>query len=242
MNLWKEYHACEGARCQARDSRRTRHRQVEPVFSICTKYWYNTGMDRTPHPFGQLVGPARGRLIEALRAGSGSGVHLRELSRGSGLSLSSLQRELEHLLSSGLLRRRTQANRVVFDLRREEPLVRLLLAAATALELRGVSLNGMPADRDAEKSFVDLCAHFPPDAALWKGLGGTEFLAGVAVLLAGHHGFERQAYLALAESLSPGSSTLGRHAAWHKAHRPDLPRLFSMIDRERRTYARSEDQ
>ena len=71
-------------------------------------------MDGAQSPLGELVGPARGRLIEALRAGPGSGVHLRELSRGSGLSLSSLQRELEHLLSSGLLRRRTQANRVVF--------------------------------------------------------------------------------------------------------------------------------
>jgi len=197
--------------------------------------------DATP-PLSELVGPARGRLIEALRAGSGSGVHLRELSRGSGLSLSSLQRELEHLLSSGLLRRRTQANRVVFDLKREDPLVKLLLAAATAIELRGASLNGMPADRDAEKTFVGLCAHFPPEAALWRGLGDADFLAGIAVLLAGHHGFERAAYLALAESLSPGSSTRERHEAWHKAHRPGLPRLFSMVDRERRTYARSENQ
>jgi DNA-binding transcriptional ArsR family regulator len=195
-------------------------------------------MDRTP--FHELVGPARGRLIEALHAGSG--VHLRELSRGAGLSLSSLQRELDRLLSSGLLTRRKQANRIVFELKREEPLVRLLLAAAAALELRGVLLKGMPADRKAEKAFVGLCAHFPPDVELWKNLGDAEFLAGVAVMLAGHSGFDRAAYLALAESLFPGSSARERYGAWHRAHRPDLPRLFSMVDRERRTHARVEDQ
>src|SRR6266446_1466154 len=116
------------------------------------------GMDRTAHPLRELIGPARGRLFEALRSGPESGVHLRELSRGAGLSLSSLQRELDRLLSSGLLRRKTQANRVVFDLKREEPLVKLLLAAAAALELRGIRLIGMPSDRDAERAFIDLCA------------------------------------------------------------------------------------
>ncbi len=199
-------------------------------------------MERATHPFRELIGPARGRLFEALRSGPESGVHLRELSRGAGLSLSSLQRELDRLLSSGLLRRRTQANRVVFDLKRDEPLVKLLLASAAALDLRGVRLKGMPSDRDAERTFVDLCAHFPPDAELWGRLGDAEFLAGVAVLLAGHSGFERAAYLALAESLSPGASAPDRHAAWHRTHRPNLPRLFSMIDRERRTHARAEDQ
>jgi len=199
-------------------------------------------MERASHPFRELIGPARGRLFEALRSSPESGVHLRELSRGAGLSLSSLQRELDRLLSSGLLRRRTQANRVVFDLKRDEPLVKLLLAAAAALELRGIQLRKMPSDRSAESAFVGLCAHFPPDAELWKGLGDAEFLAGVAVVLAGHSGFDRAAYLALAESLSPGASTPERHEAWHRAHRPNLPRFFSMIDRERRTHARAENQ
>jgi len=199
-------------------------------------------MEPTTHPLHELIGPARGRLIEALRSSSESGVHLRELSRAAGLSLSSLQRELERLLASGLLSRRTQANRVVFDLKRDEPSVKLLLAAVAALELREVRLSRMPSDRDAEKAFVDLCAHFSPDAELWKGLGDAEFLAGVAIMLAGHSGFDRAAYLALAESLSPGASTLDRHEAWHRAHRPNLPRLFSMIDRERRTHARAENQ
>ena len=146
------------------------------------------------------------------------------------------------MLSAGLLRRTARANRVVFGLKREAPFVKLLLAASAALGLREVPLRGLPSDRDAEKVFVDLCAHFPPDPALWKGLGDAEFLAGVAVVLAGHSGFDRAAYLALAESLSPGASTPDRHVAWHRAQRPNLPRLFAMIDRERRTHARAEDQ
>jgi hypothetical protein len=129
---------------------------------------------------------------------------------------------------------------VVFELKREEPLVKLLLALATALELREVRLVRMPADRGGEKAFVDLCAHFPPDVELWKRLGDAKFLSGVAVLLAGHSGFDRAAYLALAESLSSGASTLERHEMWHRTHRPNLSRLFPMIDRERRTHARAE--
>src|SRR5439155_20833892 len=124
------------------------------------------GMDRTAHPLHDLIGPARGRLIEALRSGPESGVPLRELARGAGLSLSSLQRELERLLASSLLSRRTRSNRVVFDLKRDVPLVKLLLATAAAPELREARLTRMPSDRGAEKAFVDLCAHFPPDADL----------------------------------------------------------------------------
>jgi len=100
----------------------------------------------------------------------------------------------------------------------------------------------MPSARGTEKAFVDLCAHMPPDAELWRGFGDPEFLAGVAVTLAGHSGFDRPAYLALAEALSPDASVPDRHEAWHRAHHPNLPRLFSMIDRERRTHARAEHQ
>src|SRR5439155_22185633 len=106
-------------------------------------------MARTTHPLRELIGPARGRLIEALRSGPESGVHLRELSRGAGLSLSSPQRELESLLASGLLSRRTQANRVVSDLRRAQPLGKLLLATAGALDLREIRLTRLLAYRPA---------------------------------------------------------------------------------------------
>ena len=193
------------------------------------------------HPLHVLVGPARGRLLDALRAGPDSGVHLRELARGAGLSLSSLQKELDRLSSLGVLRRTSKANRVFHGLRREDPFVKLLLAAATALELRGARFKAMPSDRDTEKALVEFCAHFPPDAELWRQFGDPEFLAGVAVMLAGHHGFERSAYVALAETLYPGSSTFEQYEEWHRTHRPDFPRLFSMIDRERRVHARADD-
>ena len=189
-----------------------------------------------------LVGPARGRLLEALRSGPDSGVHLRELARGAGLSLSSLQKELDRLSSLGMLSRHSKGNRVFLKLKRRDPFVKLLLAAATALELRGVRFKAMPSDRVTEKAFVDFCAHFPPDAELWQQFGDLKFLAGVAVMLAGHYGFERSAYLALAETLSPGSSTVEQYEAWYRKYKPDFPRLFSMIDRERRVHARVGDQ
>lgn len=199
-------------------------------------------MRQPVHPFHVLVGPARGRLLQALRSGPDSGVHVRELARGAGLSLSSLQKELDRLSSLGVLSRTSKANRVFHGLRRQDPFVKLLMAAATALELRGVKFKAMPSDRDTEKAFVEFCAHFPPDAELWRQFGDPEFLAGVAVMLAGHHGFERSAYLALAETLYPSSSTLEQYEKWHRTHGPDFPRLFSMIDRERRVHARAGDQ
>lgn len=199
-------------------------------------------MSQLVNPLHVLVGPARGRLLDALRSGPDSGVHLRDLARGAGLSLSSLQKELERLSSLGVLSRTSKANRVFHGLRRQDPFVKLLMAAATALELRGARFEAMPSDRDSEKALVEFCAHFPPDAGLWRQFGDPEFLAGVAVMLAGHQGFERSAYLALAETLNPGSSTFEQYERWHRTHRPDFPRLLSMMDRERRVHARVDDQ
>lgn len=199
-------------------------------------------MSQLVDPFHVLVGRARGRLLQALRSGPDSGVHLRELARGAGLSLSSLQKELDRLSALGALSRTSKANRVFLGLKRRDPFVRLLMAAATALELQGAEFKAMPSDRDTEKCLVEFCAHFPSDAELWRPFGDPEFLAGVAVMLAGHHGFERSAYLALAESLYPGSSTFEQYEKWHRTHKPDFPRLFSMIDRERRVHARAGDQ
>lgn len=198
-------------------------------------------MSQLAHPLHVLVGPARGRLLDALRSGPDSGVHLRELARGAGLSLSSLQKELDRLSSLGVLSRTSKANRVFHGLKRGDPFVKLLLAAATALKLRTARFGAMPSDRDTEEAFVGLCAHFPPDAGLWRQFGDPEFLAGVAVMLAGHTGFDRAAYLALAETLCPGSSSVEQYEKWHRTHRPSFPRLFSMIDRELRTHARVGD-
>ncbi len=198
-------------------------------------------MNQLAHPLHVLVGPARGRLLHALRSGPDSGVHLRDLARGTGLSLSSLQKELQRLSSLGVLNRTSKGNRVFHGLRHRDPFVKLLMAAATALELRGAQFTEMPSDRDTEKAFVEFCAHFPPDAGLWSQFGDPGFLAGVAVMLAGHSGFDRAAYLALAETLYPGSSSFEQYEKWHRMHKPGFPRFFSMMDRERRAHARVGD-
>jgi DNA-binding transcriptional ArsR family regulator len=187
-------------------------------------------------PFQSLAGPARGRLIQVLRAAPRAGMHMRELSRVANLSLSSLQRELERLSSLGLLNRTESGKQVLYSLRREDPFVRLLLAAEVVRTLKGVHFEQMPAERQRERSLVELCAYVPPDAGLWRNFGDPVFLAGVAVILAGHAGFDRAGYLALAQSLSAGATRLEQHEAWHARNRPNLPRLFSMIDRERRTH------
>lgn len=195
--------------------------------------------DATLH---DLAGSARARLLHALRAAPDEGVHLRELARGAGLSLSSLQRELERLHALGVLQRRSSGNRVLLKLNRHDAFAKLLLAAATALELRGHAFAAMPADRDTEVLLARLCAHMPPDATLWRAHGDAQFLAGLAVLLAGHAGYDRTGYLALAESLYPGASTLEQYEVWYQKYRPDFARLLALVDHERRTHARTDDQ
>jgi DNA-binding transcriptional ArsR family regulator len=186
-----------------------------------------------------LTGPARGRLLDALRASPDEGAHVRELARGAGLSLSSVQRELARLMALGLLQRSREGNRVLLRLKRGDAFARLLLAASVALELRGRYFERMPADRDSEKLLIDLCAHLPPDITLWRAFGAAEFLAGLAVMLAGHTGFDRAAFLTLAESLQPGASTAEYYESWYQKYQPEFARLLAMIDRERRTHART---
>lgn len=188
--------------------------------------------------WSDLLGPARSRLLQALRAGPDEGLHLRELARGTGLSLSSLQRELDRPAGLNVIHRHRVSKRVMHQLQRRDVFAKLLLSACVALELRGVWFDGMPADRDREKRMIDLCAHMPPAAELWRDFGDAAFLAGIAVMLAGHTGYERDAYLALAESLHAGASMIENYERWYQKHRPDFARLLSMIDRERRTHAR----
>jgi predicted transcriptional regulator len=81
-----------------------------------------------------LIGPARGRLLHALRAGPDEGLHLRELARGTGLSLSSVQRELARMSTLGMLNRRSVGNRVLFKLMRSDAFTKLLQSGASRLE------------------------------------------------------------------------------------------------------------
>ena len=193
-------------------------------------------------PIAEWASPARTRVLRALRASPDTGLHVRELARGAGLSLSSVQREIAQLDALGLLGRRASGNRVYVQLKHRDPLARLLLSADVAMALRGRRFVAMPSNRDDEQLLIELCAHMPPDASLWRAYGNEAFLAGIAVLLAGHAGFERDAYLVLADSLCKGAVEVAVQRAWLDKHRPQLARLFSMIDRERRTHARTVDQ
>lgn len=198
-------------------------------------------MHRLSATLHDLVGPARGRLLHALRTGPDAGLHVRELARGAGLSLSSVQREVERLTSLGVLDRRANGNRVLLKLKRGDAFAKLLIAATVALALRGRYFTAMPLDRETETMLAELCAHMPSDASLWRDFGAADFLAGLAVMLAGHAGFARNAYLTLAESLQSGVSTPEHYHAWYQKYRPDFARLLTMIDRERRTHARTHD-
>ena len=80
-------------------------------------------------------------------------------------------------------------------------------AAASADELRVF-------DRDYESSLLDLCASGNTDSALWRAHGTAFFMAGLATLLAGCDGFDRQRYLRLAESLHVGVTTPEVFGLW----------------------------
>ena len=62
-------------------------------------------------------------------------------------------------------------------------------------------------EREYEEGLLDLCASGNADAELWKACGPGFFMGGLAVLLAGVRGFDRERYLRLAEDLHPGVST-----------------------------------
>ncbi len=71
-------------------------------------------------------------------------------------------------------------------------------------------------DRDYESSLLDLCASGDTDATAWGAHGSGFFMGGLATLLAGADGFDRQRYLRLAESLHAGVTTPEVFALWLK--------------------------
>ena len=62
-------------------------------------------------------------------------------------------------------------------------------------------------DRQTEERLLDLAASGNTDPARWRGQGPAFFMGGLAVMLGGARGFEREPYLRLAEALHPGVST-----------------------------------
>jgi hypothetical protein len=71
-------------------------------------------------------------------------------------------------------------------------------------------------DRDYEDALLDLCAARQLDANVWRAHGPSFFMGGLAVLLAGARGFDRERHLRLAETLHPGVSTPEVFGMWLK--------------------------
>ena len=87
--------------------------------------------------------------------------------------------------------------------------------------------------REDEERLLALCASRSLDLVKWREAGTGFFMAGVAVMLAGVRGANRQALLAMAEALYPGMSCLGTFQAWLKKSplRPSrfLPMLLQIM-------------
>jgi hypothetical protein len=68
--------------------------------------------------------------------------------------------------------------------------------------------------REDEDRLLDLCASGNVDPEAWREHGTGFFMGGLAVLLAGARGFEREKYLRLAETLHAGVSTPDVFGLW----------------------------
>lgn len=107
------------------------------------------------------------------------------------------------------------------------------LAGAVGLEvaLRPRVSREMPASlgRKEEEALLALCASGSADVARWMGAGPRYFMAGLAVLVAGRRGADREALLLLAEALFPGITTKGEFGRWLKASPVKPSRFLPML-------------
>ena len=87
--------------------------------------------------------------------------------------------------------------------------------------------------RDYEDALLDLCASGNADPNAWRATGPAFFMGGLAVLLAGARGFERERYLRLAEALHPGVSTPEVFATWLKQSPAKAARFLPMVRRRK---------
>lgn len=87
--------------------------------------------------------------------------------------------------------------------------------------------------RDDEDALLGLCASGDVDATLWRAHGPGFFMGGLAVLLAGAHGFDRERYLRLAEALHPGVSAPDVFALWLERSPVRAARFLPMVRRRK---------
>jgi hypothetical protein len=88
--------------------------------------------------------------------------------------------------------------------------------------------------REEEERLLDFCAGGSLDSVLWRAHGPGFFMGGLAVLLAGTRGFDRERYLRLAEALHPGACTPEVFALWLKRSPLRPARFLPMLRRRRR--------
>lgn len=88
--------------------------------------------------------------------------------------------------------------------------------------------------REDEDRLLDLCASGNLDPTVWRAHGPSFFMGGLAVLLAGARGFERERYLKLAEALHPGISTPEVFGMWLKQSPLRASRFLPMARRRKR--------
>ncbi len=117
-------------------------------------------------------------------------------------------------------------------------LVALAAAAGFVIQVAPAGQAGTAAfpqtlTRELETRLLDLVASGNMDTAQWRQQGSPFFMGGLAVLLAGARGFERERYLQLAESLHPGISTPEAFGQWLKATPLRAARFLPMARKRR---------
>lgn len=87
-------------------------------------------------------------------------------------------------------------------------------------------------DRSDEERLRQLSASGELAPAVWRTHGPAFFMAGLAVLLAGSRGFDRNGLLHLAETLHPGMSEPEVFGLWIKRTPLEPSRFFAQLDQE----------
>ena len=89
--------------------------------------------------------------------------------------------------------------------------------------------------RIEEEKLLVLCASRSLDLVKWREAGSGFFMAGVAVMLAGVRGVDRQAILAMAETLYPGMSAADTFRVWLKKSPLRPSRFLPMLEQRIQT-------
>ena len=92
-------------------------------------------------------------------------------------------------------------------------------------------------DRDYEERLVELAVSGALDLERWAACGPRFFMAGLAVMLASEHGFDRRGLLELAERLHTGASETEVFQRWLVASPVKPSRFLPLVRASRRDAA-----